>query len=87
MKKILITGGAGYIGSVLLLNLIKRYSVYVFDKKKNYFIKKKINYIKCNILDYKKTFELINKIQPKIIIHLAAQSTIDFVKKKKNFIY
>ena len=86
MKKILITGGAGYIGSVLLLNLIKRYSVYVFDKKKNYFIKKKINYIKCNILDYKKTFELINKIQPKIIIHLAAQSTIDFVKKKKLYI-
>lgn len=84
-QKILITGGSGYIGSVLLLNLIKRYSVYVLDKdKKNFFIKKKFNYIKCDISDYSKTFKIIKKIQPKIIIHLAAQSTVDFIKKKKN---
>jgi UDP-glucose 4-epimerase len=87
MQKILITGGAGYIGSVLLLNLTRRYSLYVLDKEeKNYFIKKKINYIKCDISDYNKTFELINKIKPKIIVHLAAQSTVDFVKKKKLYI-
>lgn len=87
-QKILITGGSGYIGSVLLLNLIKKYSVYVLDKeKKNFFIKKKFNYIKCDISDYSKTFKIIKKIQPKIIIHLAAQSTVDFVKKKKTHIF
>ena len=84
-KKILITGGRGYIGSVLAVNLKKKYSIYALDKvDRNFFVKKKINYIKCNLLNYSKTRKIIEKIKPEIIIHLAAQSTVDFIISKKN---
>jgi len=84
-KKLLITGGNGYIGSVLTLNIIKKYSVYIIDKKNNFFLNnKKINFFKINLLNYKRIFLVIKKINPDIIIHLSAQSTIDMVKKKKD---
>ena len=37
MKKILITGGAGFIGSCLHLYLKNKYKILIIDKKKNYF--------------------------------------------------
>jgi UDP-glucose 4-epimerase len=84
-QKILITGGNGYIGSILALHAIKKYSVFIIDIKNNFFLKnKKINFIKVNIANYKKTLLIIKKIQPEIIVHLSAQSTIDMVKKKNN---
>jgi len=84
-KKILITGGSGYIGSVLAVNLVKNYSIYLLDKSdKNFFVKKKINHIKCNLLNYSKTRTIIEKLKPEIIIHLAAQSTVTFIINKKN---
>ena len=86
-KEVLITGGSGYIGSCLAIYLSKNYSVTTLDKiNKNYFIKKKINHYKIDLCNKKKLFEIINKIKPQIIIHLAGQSTIDMVEKKKIFI-
>lgn len=88
-QKVIITGGNGYIGSILAANICKKYLVYILDKsKKNFFLKKKkINFIKVNLLNYKKTFSFLKKIRPDIIIHLAAQSTIDLViKKKKDYL-
>lgn len=84
-KKILITGGLGYIGSVLAVNLIKKYSVFILDKSsKNRFIKSKnIKIFKINLKNFKKSYKIIKKISPDIIVHLAAQSTIDMVKNKK----
>ena len=84
-KKLLITGASGYIGSVLITKLTKKYSIYALDKKdKNIFIKKKINYIKCDLSNYNKTLIAIKSIKPEIIVHLAAQSTVDFVKAKSS---
>lgn len=83
-KKIIITGGSGYIGSILAANMQKKYSVYILDKKKNFILKNnQIKFIKNNLLNYKKTFFNIQKVKPEIIVHLAAQSTIDLVSKKK----
>lgn len=84
-KNLVITGGNGYIGSVLALNIIKKYYVFIIDKNKSLFLNdKKINFFKVNLLNYKKVFFIIKKIKPEIIIHLSAQSTIDMIKKKKN---
>jgi len=84
-KNLVITGGSGYIGSVLAKNLAKKYSVYALDKsQKNPFIKENIFFKKCNLNDYKITLDIVKKIKPVSIVHLAAQSTLDaiFVKKK-----
>jgi UDP-glucose 4-epimerase len=84
--KIIITGGNGYIGSVLAANLSSRYFIYILDKsKKNSFLKyKNITFIKNNLIHYNKTLRIIKRINPEVVVHLAAQSTIDMVKKKKN---
>ena len=84
-KKILITGGSGYIGSVLALKALKKYQVYIIDKKaKNIFLKSnKIIYKKVDIVNRKQTLKIIREIKPESIIHLAAQSTIDMIDIKK----
>ena len=81
-EKILITGISGYIGSILAAKIKK--NIYGIDKKKT---KLKIfNLKKINLLDKKKLEKFISKLKPSIVIHLAAQSTIDEVLlKKKNY--
>ena len=81
-KKILITGGSGYIGSCFSEFVANKYKIYTLDKKpRNIFVnRKKIIHIKCDLCNYKKLKAKLMKIKPNIIIHLAAQSTIDFIK-------
>lgn len=84
-KKILLTGSSGYIGNCLKKFLNKKYNVYFIDKKK--LSKNEKNFFLCNILNKKKVENIIKKINPDIIIHLAGQSTIDAIKNKKSYIY
>jgi UDP-glucose 4-epimerase len=87
MKKILITGGLGYIGSILACALAKKYYIFILDKKKkNIFLKnnKNIYFIRSNLIHFKKNYRIIKRIDPEAVIHLAGQSTIDGIQKKKN---
>jgi len=84
MKKILITGSSGYIGSCLYRFLLKKkYIVYGIDKVKDNKFK---NTFKVNLNNANKLTNIIKKINPKIIIHMAAQSTLDQIHKKKKYI-
>ena len=80
-NNILITGGAGYIGSCLALYLKKKYRITILDKKKS----KNLVINTCNLLDLKKLNHILNKDKPKLIIHLAAQSLIDETINKKKY--
>lgn len=78
MKKILVTGGAGFIGAHLVDRLLKlKYKVMVVDNLKTIggipYINPKCLFVKGNILE-NKTLKIIEKWKPKIIFHLAAQS-------------
>ena len=86
-KKILITGGSGYIGSCLFIFLKKNFDVYILDKenKRNWQAISKKNFYKCNILNFKKTERIIHNICPDVIIHLAGLSTVNEKFKKKDY--
>jgi UDP-glucose 4-epimerase len=77
--RILITGASGYIGSCLSKFLNQNYIVALVDKKKLpiWSINKKIPFFKCDILDKKKIYKIFKITKPNIVIHLAAQSTVD----------
>src|SRR3989344_3951585 len=79
MKKILVTGGAGFIGSHLVDRLVEEEdSVIVVDdlsrgRLEN--VNAKADFEKTDVTS-KKFPELIKKIEPDAVFHLAAQSDI-----------
>jgi len=87
MKKIIVTGGLGFIGSNLIKLLLKKkyivlnidkityasnfYNVKDFQNHKNYFFNK------CDLNNFKLLNSIITKFKPDIIFNLAAETHVD----------
>ena len=90
MKKVLITGIAGFIGFHLAINLIKKkYKIIGIDNLNKYYdpklkkdrlslIKKKINFHKIDISNYNSLEKIFKKYKPEIVINLAAQAGVRY---------
>jgi len=85
--KIIITGSAGYIGSCLYeyFKDFKQFKVLGIDKvypklKKQKFFKK------VDLTSFLSAKKIFHKFVPDVVIHLAGESTIDNIKKKKNYL-
>lgn len=75
--KILVTGGAGFIGSHLTDTLIKKnHKVFVIDNLSTGFKKNlhpKAKFYKADLTNHKKIEAILKKEKPVVIFHLAAQ--------------
>jgi UDP-glucose 4-epimerase len=84
---ILITGGAGYIGSHITEQLIdKKYDVVILDNLKTghkKLINQKANFIKGNINNKKLINNIIKQHNIQTIIHLAAYLNVSEAEKNK----
>jgi UDP-glucose 4-epimerase len=86
MQNILVTGGAGYIGSKIATDLIKKkYKVYIIDNLSSghkILINKKAIFLKCCIGNKKKVYNFIKKNKIKSIIHCAASLDVNESERK-----
>ncbi len=84
--KILVTGGAGYIGSKICHDLLsKNHNVFIIDNLSTGFkklIPKKANFFFGNILEKKKVINIIKKNNIDVVMHLAASLSVEESEKK-----
>ncbi len=81
MKKIIVTGGAGFVGTNLINFLLKKtkYNIISLDNyssgtKKNHIKNSRVKYIKCNTSDISKVIKIPNNI--KTVFHFGEFSRI-----------
>ncbi len=90
-SNILVTGGAGYIGSHIVENLIKkRKRVIIYDNLATGYRKllnKKAKFIKGDIKNFKKLSNIIRSCKISSIIHLAAYLNVSEAEKNKKKYY
>lgn len=94
MKKILITGGLGFIGSNLIIYLMKlnKFNILNIDKysyasNQPLLNRKYLTNLKLDISNYEELFKTINNFNPELIFHLAAESHVDrSIDASENFI-
>ena len=84
MKKVLITGALGQDGRVLSkIYIKKKFKVYGIIKKKKFPLIKKVKYFENNLKIKNKLANIIHKVKPNIVVHLASYNET-YSKRKKD---
>ena len=88
-RNILVTGGAGFIGSHLVRLLVNKYPAYHIinmdlltyagnlENLKDIEHKENYSFVKCDICDFKKVKQVFVDYKIDSVIHLAAESHVD----------
>jgi UDP-glucose 4-epimerase len=87
-KKLFLTGGAGFIGSTLIGNLVEHNKVRVFDNLARDALSSKpfanhpnLTLVKCDVTDRAALHDAMLSFEPDIVVHLAAIAGIETVIK------
>ncbi|MBR6901379.1 MAG: dTDP-glucose 4,6-dehydratase [Synergistaceae bacterium] len=87
--KIIVTGGAGFIGSNFIFYMLEKhpdYKIICIDKLtyagnlntlKNLIAEEKINFFKIDICDRERIYKLFERERPDMVINFAAESHVD----------
>ncbi|MDC3155372.1 polysaccharide biosynthesis protein [Candidatus Pelagibacter sp.] len=85
MKKILITGGTGYLGRNLALFYKKKYKVFIGarNNKQNFLVKNLTNceVVPLDVSNIESVNDCLNYSRPDIVIHAAATKFVDLSEK------
>ena len=85
MKKILITGGTGYLGRNLALFYKKKYKVFIGarNNKQNFLVKNLTNceVVPLDVSNIESVNDCLNYTKPDIVIHAAATKFVDLSEK------
>ena len=85
MKKILITGGTGYLGRNLALFYRKKYKVFIGarNNKQNFLVKNLTNceVVPLDVSNIESVNDCLNYSKPDIVIHAAATKFVDLSEK------
>lgn len=100
MDNIIVTGGAGFIGSHLVCRLVKKYPNYQIinldkltyagdlNNVKDVANEPNYTFIKVDIVDFDAIFEIFKKYNPIAVFHLAAESHVDrSIVNPMDFVY
>ena len=91
-KNILITGGAGFIGSNMVNNFYKKFNITVIDRldfglpleMKTLIERKKINFLKADLNKNKSILPFLKKKKIDYLVHLASITHIPDCEKNPN---
>lgn len=88
-KRILITGGAGFIGSEMIQRFCNENTILVYDNFARNTIQytkftneKNITIVEGDILDFRQLSDVVKEFRPQIVIHLAAIAGITTISLK-----
>ena len=72
MKRVLVTGASGFIGSHCLPALVKRdFEVHAVARKEQEHESSAVHFHRLDLLDRDKIFELVSRVKPTHLLHLA----------------
>ena len=84
-RKILITGGSGFLGRNLAISLKNEYDVYLASRnnKQNFIASKLTNCISLpmDVTNIESVRDVFSEIKPDIVIHCAATKFVDLCEK------
>lgn len=86
MKKMLITGASGLLGSSIALSLSDKYSLTLLYRDHPIFIEGSVS-IEADLGNPDAAAEIISGINPDIVVHCAAITNVDFCEKERDIAF
>lgn len=86
-KIVLITGSNGMLGKDVVDEMFNKNEFDIYGISRSRKINSRIKEYPCNLIDFKRVKEVLNEIEPDIIIHCAANVNVDSCEKNKKAAY